>query len=166
MADHGKPVRGKEQLVYRRILVPIDGSPASIRGVEEAIRLAGPLKGRIRLLHAIDELSIAQAGYGLDGIEDLRAEAVRLLMRNADRVRRARVEVDTVLHDEAGRSVDSLVAEEAKRWQADLIVTGTHGRRGLGEVLLGSCAERIVRGSTIPVMLVHATANGAAGAVG
>lgn len=152
--------------MYRRILVPIDGSPASMRGVEEAIRLAGPLKGRIRLLHAIDELSVAQASYGLDGMEDLRAEAARLLMCSADRVRRARVEVDTVLYDESSRTVESLVAEEAKRWQADLIVAGTHGRRGLGEVLLGSCAERIVRGSTVPVMLVHATANEAAAAVG
>ncbi|QOF76139.1 universal stress protein [Variovorax sp. 38R] len=144
--------------MYLRILVPIDGSAASARAVEEAIRLARPLKSRVRLLHAIDELSVAQASYARDGLDDLRAEAARLLFRCADRVRRARVEVDTVLYDEVDRTVASLVADEAKRWQADLIVAGTHGRRGLGQVLLGSCAERIVRGSAVPVMLVHATA--------
>lgn len=145
--------------MYRRILVPIDGSPASIRGVEEAIRLARPMSGRIRLLHAIDELSVANAGYARDGLAELRTEAARLLDRSAGRARCAGVEVDTVLHDEMDGTVASLVADEARRWRADLIIAGTHGRRGLGHVLLGSSAEQIVRESPVPVMLVHAMAN-------
>ena len=145
--------------MYRRILVPIDGSPAAVRAVEEATRLAGTMNGQIRLLHVIDELSIAQAGYARNGLADLRAEAARLLDWSVDRVRRADVEVDSVLYDESDGTVASLVADEARRWHADLVVAGTHGRRGLGELLLGSSAERIVRGSSVPVMLVHATVN-------
>lgn len=147
---------GKEHPVYRRILVPIDGSPASARSVEEAVRLARPMNGRVRLLHVIDELSVALAVHGRDGVEQLRADAARLLARDAEHVRREGVEVDTVLHDASDGSVAGLVADEARRWRADLIVAGTHGRRGLGSVLLGSSAERIVRGSSVPVMLVHA----------
>lgn len=143
--------------MYRRILVPIDGSTASARAVEEGIRLARTMGGRVRLLHVIDELSVAQAGYARDGFAQLRLEAVRLLARSADRVRRADVEVDTVLYDESNDTVASLVAKEARRWQADLVVAGTHGRRDLGQVLLGSSAERIARGSSVPVMLVHRT---------
>jgi nucleotide-binding universal stress UspA family protein len=117
------------------------------------------MKGRVRLLHAIDELSVARADYAHDGLAELRAEAVRLLARSADRVRRADVEVDTVLYDQSDGTVASLVADEARGWHADLVVAGTHGRRELGQVLLGRSAERIVRGSSVPVMLVHATAD-------
>jgi len=105
----------------------------------------------------VDELSVAQADYAHDGLAELRVEAAHLLARTAERARCAGVLVDTVLHDEADGSVSDLVIDEARRWQADLIVVGTHGRRGLGDVLLGSSAERIVRGTSVPVMLVHST---------
>ncbi|MDN6887953.1 universal stress protein [Variovorax sp. CAN2819] len=142
--------------MYRRILVPIDGSPASAQGVAEAIRLARPMGSRVRLLHAIDDLSVSRAGYAHDGAPQLRAEAARMLARSAERVRRAGIEVDTVLYNETDGTVASLVADEARGWHADLIIAGTRGRRGLGQLLLGSSTERIVRGSSVPVLLVHA----------
>ncbi|WP_440883741.1 universal stress protein [Variovorax sp. 22077] len=73
-------------------------------------------------------------------------------------VRSAGVEVDTVLYSEADGTVASLVADEARGWHADLIIAGTRGRRGLGQLLLGSSTERIVRGTGVPVLLVHAAA--------
>lgn len=150
--------------MYRRILVPIDGSPASAQGVEEAIRLARPMRSRVRLLHAIDELSVSRAGYARDGSSDLQAEAERMLALSAERVRCAGVEVDTVLYNESDGTVASLVADEARGWHADLIIAGTRGRRSLGQLLLGSSTERIVRGSCIPVLLVHAAGSEQAGA--
>ncbi|RUR66325.1 universal stress protein [Variovorax sp. 375MFSha3.1] len=142
--------------MYRRILVPIDGSPASAQGIEEAIRLARPMRSRVRLLHAIDDLSVSRAGYAHDRSQQLREEASRMLARSAERVRSAGVEVDTVLYNETDGTVASLVADEARGWHADLIIAGTRGRRGLGQLLLGSSTERIVRGSSVPVLLVHA----------
>ena len=144
--------------MYRRILVPIDGSPASAQGIEEAIRLARPMRSRVRLLHAIDDLSVSRAGYAHDRLQQLREEASRMLARSAERVRSAGVEVDTVLYNETDGTVASLVADEARGWHADLIIAGTRGRRGLGQLLLGSSTERIVRGSSVPVLLVHAAA--------
>jgi len=144
--------------VYRRILVPIDGSPASAQGIEEAIRLARPMRSRVRLLHAIDDLSVSRAGFAYDRSPELRAEAARMLARSAERVRSAGVEVETVLYNEADGTVASLVADEARGWHADLIIAGTRGRRGLGQLLLGSSTERIVRGAGVPVLLVHAAA--------
>ena len=66
--------------MYRRILVPIDGSPASAQGIEEAIRLARPMRSRVRLLHAIDDLSVSRAGFAHDGdLGTLVASALRTL---------------------------------------------------------------------------------------
>lgn len=59
---------------------------------------------------------------------------------------------------EAGRVCDLVVAE-AKNWEADLIVIGTHGRRGVGRVFMGSDAEQIVRLAASPVLLVRAAQN-------
>ena len=64
--------------MYRRILVPIDGSPASAQGIEEAIRLARPMRSRVRLLHAIDDLSVSRAGFAHDRSPELRAELIHV----------------------------------------------------------------------------------------
>jgi nucleotide-binding universal stress UspA family protein len=64
------------------------------------------------------------------------------------------VEVDTVLHEPVTKRVADEVLREAKRWEADLIVMGTHGRRGVQRLVLGSDAEQVVRQAEIPVLLV------------
>jgi nucleotide-binding universal stress UspA family protein len=61
-----------------------------------------------------------------------------------------------VLHDDFSIPLDARVASEARQWPADLIVLGTHGRRGVGRWLLGSDAERIARYAPVPVLLVRA----------
>ncbi|MFH0131849.1 universal stress protein [Variovorax sp. VaC1] len=154
--------------MYQRILIPIDGSLASAQGVEEAIRVATPKRSRVRLLHVIDDLAYAYADYAWDGSPELHEEGARLLVRTAEQVRAAGIEVDQVLYDASDGTVADLVNSEAHKWHADVIVIGTHGRRGLGRLLLGSSAERIAREASVPVLLVHEAvpaADAAAGAV-
>lgn len=144
--------------MYQRILVPVDSSPPSNRGLEEAIRVAKLTGGRLRLIHVIDELSMelytsARAGGWLDA---LRASGERILERaKADALGNG-VEVDTVLHSDFSGPIDQKVASEARRWPADLIVLGTHGRRGIRRWMLCSDAQCILRTSTAPVLLVRA----------
>lgn len=52
-------------------------------------------------------------------------------------------------------SIASNLLAEAEKWHADLIVMGTHGRRGLGRVVIGSVAESVLRAATLPVLLVR-----------
>ena len=66
--------------------------------------------------------------------------------------------VDTVLKDSFAGRVSDLVIKEAGAWPADLIVLGTHGRRGLGRLFMGSDAEAIVRSAPVPVLLLRAKA--------
>ncbi|WP_198971778.1 universal stress protein [Xylophilus sp. ASV27] len=147
--------------MYQRILVPVDGSPTSQRGLDEAIRLATLTKGRLRLIHVVDDLSFAMSmeasmGYAGDLMSVLMEKGTQLLAQAEARAQAAGVEVDVVLQDNFAASVQALVTAEAGTWPADLIVIGTHGRRGVGRALMGSCAENILRYSTVPVLLVRA----------
>ena len=146
--------------MYTHILVPVDGSPTSDRGLEEAVKLARLTGARLRLMHMVDQLVYSA---GMEGFGAMTADLIPLLREGGETVlktAKARVEasgvpVETALFDSfAGRVCDSVVAE-ATNWHADLIVLGTHGRRGVGRVFLGSDAEQIVRLATTPVLLVR-----------
>lgn len=147
--------------MYQRILVPVDGSATSKRGLQEAIRLAALTHGRLRLLHVVDELSFAlgmsaYAGYAGEWVGELREAGTRLLEEAKTAAQAAGIEADVALFDSFSGSVHELITEEAKRWHADLIVIGTHGRRGVGRLVMGSSAENVLRFSTVPVLLVRA----------
>ena len=147
--------------MYQRILVPIDGSSTASRGLDEAIRLAKLTGGRLRLLHVIDELSFAlamdaYAGYAGTWLEELRTNAAKLLQAGQARAAAAGVEADTVLLDRFKGAVHDQVIAEAEACKAELIVIGTHGRRGIGRWVMGSSAEHILRMSPVPVLLVRA----------
>lgn len=147
--------------MYQRILVPVDGSITSNRGLEEAVQLARLTRGRLRLVHVVDELSFAlamdaYAGHAGDWVKELRAEGVRILAQAKATVSATGVEVDSVLHDGFKKTVHERVVADAAGWPADLIVLGTHGRRGVKRLVLGSSAENILRLSSVPVLLVRA----------
>ena len=150
--------------MFRRILVPIDGSPTSRRGIEEAIRLASDQKARICLLHVVDQL-VATGGldammyvppsYSDEFIRALREGGKKLLAGAESKVRKHGIEVEAVLLETVGRRVADLIIKQAKKWRADVIVLGTHGRRGLSRVLMGSDAELVLRETPVPVLLVR-----------
>ncbi|MDM0083453.1 universal stress protein [Variovorax sp. J31P179] len=149
--------------MYQRILVPVDGSPTSERGLDEAIRIAQLTHGQLRLLHVIDELSFAlamdaYAGYAGDWLDTLREQGRTLLEKCKATAQAAGVDADIALRDTFSGSVHEQVTTEAASWPADLIVLGTHGRRGVGRVVMGSSAENILRYATVPVLLVRAPA--------
>ena len=149
--------------MYQRILVPIDGSATGARGLEEAIKLGKLTGARLRLVHVVDELSFAMsAGYGLtytgDVLNVLREAGTEILGKAINHAKAAGLEADSVLNDSFAGRVCDLVLAQAKAWGADLIVLGTHGRRGVGRMFMGSDAENIVRGATTPVLLVRSDA--------
>jgi nucleotide-binding universal stress UspA family protein len=155
--------------MFRRILVPIDGSPTSNRGLGEAIGLARNQKARICLLHVVDELVIATGGDGMmamppsyveDFMRSLRAGGKKLLARAEAKVRKHGVPVETVLVETMGRRVADLIVKQAKKWRADVIVLGTHGRRGLVRMVMGSDAEIVIREAPVPVLLVRSPRRG------
>ena len=145
--------------MYQHILVPVDGSDTSLKGLTEAIRLAKMTGGQIRLLHMVDTLSVATSlgAYvvSTDVMEQLRTEGEQLLQRARLQALAEGVVTDAVLEDNVQGRLSDWVVEQALAWPADLVVLGTHGRRGVGRLLLGSDAEQVLRISPVPVLLVR-----------
>lgn len=147
--------------MYQRILVPVDGSPTSALGLKEACQLARLTHASLRLIHVIDELSFALAlqpyGYYAGELLDmLRKNGTEILQTALATARQQDIKADSVLYESLDKTVAQRVLAEAAEWKADLIVIGTHGRRGVRRMMLGSSAEEVLRNATIPVLLVHA----------
>jgi nucleotide-binding universal stress UspA family protein len=146
--------------MYERILVPVDGSRTSNAGLAEAIKLAKLTGARIRLLHVVDETPFLMSanGFGVvtgDVFSILKGAGEDILEVARSQVEKNGVEVDVALYDSLTERLCDRVLEEARSWDSDLLVLGTHGRRGVRRMLLGSDAEQIVRTATVPVLLVR-----------
>ena len=144
--------------MYKRILVPVDGSDTSNTALTTALQLARESGGSVRLLHALDELAYLP-GFEFRGnvIEIARDNAAKVLAGGVELAKAAGIPADTRLIEAPGRRDGEVVADEASAFQADLIVVGTHGRRGLSRVLLGSGAEQVNRMAPVPVLTVRGT---------
>lgn len=147
--------------MYARILVLTDGSDTSQRGIDEAVRLALVTGGSIRFFHAVDDQSFAIAlqsamAYAPNWRGDLRDEGNAILARAKATATAAKIPCDGVLSEEFTKSLEQRVVDECACYKADLIVIGTHGRRGISRLLLGSSAEAILRQAPVPVLLVRA----------
>lgn len=146
--------------MYEKILVPVDGSATSLAGLQEAIALARVMGSTIRLLHVVDEISFMtgfESSMSLTAqvFETLKKAGQEVLQDAQRRVLAAGVPVETELFENYAGRVSDLVITKAREWGAQLIVLGTHGRRGVGRVLLGSDAEQMLRQSPVPVLLVR-----------
>jgi nucleotide-binding universal stress UspA family protein len=147
---------------YKRILVPVDGSPTSNAGLKEALKLARAPHAKLCLLHIMDEHMIfisPEAAPNMQVILDaMRSDGAKVLKRAAQAALAAGVRAQTALAESRGSRVSDTVVREAKRWRADIIVMGTHGRRGVNRLIMGSDADLVVRYAGVPVLLVHGRA--------
>ena len=146
----------------KRILVPVDFSAASLSALDEAIDLSRSLDAKLTAmfvlapLHYPSTIEFMGNAVGLGLIVDEQRKWAKKEMANlVARLAKRGVKCDALL--EHGPPQERIV-ETAKRIHADLIVIGTHGRKGLSHVVLGSVAERVVRTAPCPVLTVHRTA--------
>lgn len=147
--------------MYQHILVPIDGSATAETGLSEAIRLAADQKAGLRLLYVIDDfpllVELASVTSFETSMQDLRNYGHRLLAGAAKLASDANVRAEEVLREVAQGRIADIVVDEARKGGCDLIVMGTHGRRGISRMALGSDADLVVRTSPVPVLLVRAS---------
>jgi len=149
--------------MYQHILVALDGSESSALAMDHAIQLAKDQRARLRLVHVIDPsvyATAASGGYPFDVtpvIEGLRQAGRQILADAEAKARGAEVQSESELLESGDPSerIATIIVKDARRWRADLIVLGTHGRRGFNRIVLGSVAEGLVRMATTPVLVVR-----------
>lgn len=141
------------QIPIQHILAPVDFSSPSLDALEYGIQLANGLGAKITLMHVLEPIYY-DFDYGLGLIEDevrKREHWKRQLTELSDVVKSFGLPAD--FHISGGVPSDAILAD-ALRSRSDLIVMGTHGRRGLSKERFGSVAEAVLRRATCPVLTV------------
>ena len=137
-----------------RIMVPVDFSDCSLDALEYAVSVAQRAQASVMLLHVLEPVS-----YGLDFTVSIQAEREHERKTLTERLaglvaalEAANVKSESLVR--GGLPRDSIL-EAARAWSADLIVMGTHGRRGLSHALYGSVVESVLRKSHCPILTVR-----------
>ncbi len=146
--------------MYKHILVAVDGSKTAQQALDEAIKLARQWQAQLRIVHVVDMVTLSWPESGYDATEvyeSFRKEGRKVIEKAEETARAARVTAETKMLelDKLAHHVADLIAAEAEAWPADLIVIGSHGRRGVRRLLLGSVAEGVARIASKPVLLVR-----------
>lgn len=146
--------------MYKKILVAVDGSDTGTRALKEAVRFAEGTSAKLRIVHVADDVSLNRDSKIVHTDSDLSGDhgsALDMLEEAVAAAREAGVDAESKLikRDRMNVQIADLIAAEAETWPGDLIVVGTHGRRGVRRLLLGSVAESIARAASKPVLLVR-----------
>ena len=147
--------------MYERIAVAVDGSEVSTAALSEAIKLAGVTHATLLLLHVCEEMPMV---WNIEGMASMPMEDVsqafaaagkQLLLKDKARAEDSDIRVETRLVEDYSGRIGAVIGAEAKNWSADLLVVGSHGRKGLDHLLMGSVAESVMRTASMPVLLVR-----------
>jgi len=155
--------------MYKNILVAIDGSATSDFALREALKFA-QTGTEIIAVTVLDNPLQSYSTPNVFNFEEVHAafyqqaeEILKFAERDAERL--AHVKIKTCLVDMGSHSghddIAPAILRTANDYHADLLVMGTHGRRGIKRLFLGSVAEQLVREAHIPVLLVHNPENNA-----
>ena len=138
-----------------KVLLAIDDSKFSEAATQALIAQAKPRETEVRVLHVIEPFTIGGEVYVRDWqdvTQELRKRGEALLTQTAQALRTAGFQVATAMEEGDPKSV---ISDFAAKWSADLIVMGSHGRKGLDRFLLGSVSEAVVRHAPCSVEIVR-----------
>jgi len=145
--------------MYQRILVPLDGSATAERGLREAMGLAAIHKSTLYLLHVVADFALLVEMSAVYSYEDMRKSmrqyGLNVLAQAKAKAQAANVNAESLMHEVAGERIGEVIVNQAQQHGCDLIVMGTHGRRGFSRVTLGSEADWVIRHSPVPVLMVR-----------
>jgi nucleotide-binding universal stress UspA family protein len=154
-------------ILARRIIVPVDGSPGSEKALDYAIRLAKAYGAQMQIIHAIRHIELtktimrrsfsSKAAFSTDELyEDLKREAYRWIDEYERKAKSAGVtSVTTKILVEVGKSEVQMIAEHADAVKADMIVMGSRGLGTFKRLVLGSIANGVVSHALCPVLVVR-----------
>ncbi|MEY2818534.1 MAG: universal stress protein [Chloroflexota bacterium] len=142
--------------MYKKILVPLDGSQLAEAALPHAEAIAKSVGAEIILLRVpmipTTEFFTREPTLALKIHEEEQAEAIRYINLKMDAIKKEQIKVTAVTQE--GPVPDTILAV-AEETHADMIAMSTHGRTGIQRWLMGSVADRVVHHAHIPVMLIH-----------
>ncbi|TPQ48559.1 universal stress protein [Burkholderia ubonensis] len=145
--------------MYKNVMVAVDGSPSSKRALDEALKVAASCGARLFAVFAVDKSILLAYGGRIDPdalLDDVRRDGTAVLHDAERAISHAAVNGDTeLIETELGQDVAERLQHYVAEHAIDLAVIGTHGRRGVRRLFLGSVAERFLRGSSCPVLLLR-----------
>ncbi len=142
--------------MYEKILLPTDGSEASEAAIGTAIDLAEKYGATVYGLYVVDQSVYAGIGSDIDR-ETIRKDQQETGRRALETIRSAAEEADVeVVTDDVSGIPYERIVEYVEDNEIDLIVMSTHGRTGVGRLLLGSTTEKVLRSSPVPIQVLPA----------
>lgn len=148
---------------FRHLLIATDGSEVAQRAVDEGVRLAAALGAQVTILAVVEPLnSLGGRDHAWAGLpEDAREQALDFVNQEARQALDSGLACALAHHVGAhaalveGGQIDNVIVGEASKRSADLIVMGSHGRRGIAALFLGSVAQKVLTQATMPVLIVR-----------
>lgn len=145
--------------MYQHIIVAVDENDVSNKALQEAITLSKIHKAKLRIVHVVNEI---YSGYLVAGVDYeqlelvFKQEAQKLLDKMEAIARKSLTDCESQLIEmKPEERISDKIIEVAKSWPADLLVLGTHGRRGFQHFILGSVAEGVIRSAPISILLIR-----------
>jgi nucleotide-binding universal stress UspA family protein len=151
----------KEETMFGRILIAVADDEIAEQVIHTAVSLAGALNAKLALVHVVD---LAIAGAAASGPMEMGAGPIATQEIIEEQEHSGQRFLDRIAAQFPGGAVETLLREGAPasdivaaavEWHADLIVVGTHGRGGLGRLVLGSVAETVLREAPCPVLTIR-----------
>lgn len=144
--------------MFKHILIPVDGSDNSQRAIDKAIALAQAFKSQVTAIYVIDPYAFTGAGtdfaYGhSEYLSAATAEGKQALQIAKDAFQTVGIEINSNLVD--GHSTYKVILEKAAEIGVDLIVMGSHGRKGFEKLILGSVTSQVLSHAHLPVLVVR-----------
>lgn len=149
--------------MFKRILVAVDASQTGELALRTAVGLAAEMQARLRIVHVVDAAHINMSAEfptlsEVTEVSESIVKAGQKVLSDAEATAAAAglvAETHLITIDTLNQRIPEVIANDAEAWPADLIVIGTHGRRGLSRLFLGSVAEGVARVATKPVLLIR-----------
>ncbi|CAB3767307.1 universal stress protein UspA [Burkholderia sp. MSh2] len=155
--------------MYTNIMVAVDGSPSSKLALDEGLKVARSYGARLFAVFVVDKSLLITYGGRMDPdamLDEIRRDGASVLRDVERTIAHAGVNGETELVEtEIGQNVAERLQRYVDDRSIDLAVIGTHGRRGVRRLFLGSVAERFLRASSRPVLLVRGSEAAPAAAV-
>ncbi|GLC93734.1 universal stress protein [Cupriavidus sp. TA19] len=151
--------------MYKRILLAVDGSRSSDLALSQAIAIGRATNAEVKVLYVVDDSDIYFGTGSFDPhelVRELVSHGRKALDAATARLSEAGIRCNAQLDEKplAPGRISTTIVNEANTWNADMIVLGTHGRRGVRRVLMGSVSEGVLAQTTKPVLLVRSEIEG------